>query len=910
MSSAFQQAWDLLKAPWNAAYVDEGNQRMTESETVTGPLYSGGDRSDDFNYWTPDKNEALNYALYGSAVGAKGIPMRETHPAIKIAPDPGYDEHGNPASFLDKDRQSLAYIADQQEGIDSEFMDEDELHTLINSKKEQRPEVTAYGTRPIGDNITSPGSTTGSHFNNKQRAAHRVGALDRLREQKSGIITLPNELMGLGGTSETDRLDAMDYEDISESWDSLDDWERRYLFPSKELRESFPSWILELLKAEMSMAERTLHPGDSVAGWAERNIPDDFAASGEFFDDENSRIDWDEPSDKSTSPAFPVNFSPKEATDPAFKPVIEEMQRRLRSDLDWFQNKRGMEEEFREAYVNSVNPWGDDFPMTAREVENVDLGNVDLDTVPPLNQYPHIRSRKGRYFTKLPVHGVADKDKDRGTVDDEFSFQGVPFNEETHFTTGEPMDIAWRLLKDDDSRTHSEAVGEEEGGPDTYKVEDEAPCFDCGGSGLDPEPDWPGEECSTCDGAGTLAGVEETLPGYLEHHGVRAGKGKDDFTTGEPMDMAWRLLKATDVSPPQWGKTFREEGFDEEGVYFPKEDESWIHPSNIYQAWKNSDFTPTVWGEGKEGQGRKDLSMINRLLGVDAHEDTHRAMSQIGEEYESGLHEEYAPMLSQNLIEARNPEGLQSQDYRQKLMGGGMSPEQAAIEATKLGAKFGFGHPAVREPPESSILEKPEDIKFYTGYGKNASEPMDMAWQLLKWQSPLRDKWGKKKKRSRFGSSYGGFGIPRVLQGEGDLSRVHSTSLTSQNLSGHEKALMEHGPITHYHGTYAMDKVFGDKGLKARPMPEHRAVGVPEELQGESLVFTTTNWDEANDWAQQRGEMMGADPGNVGVIGIRGQNLDFMERPDSEKTQFSTVDIHQGDIPHENLVEFTNRPFR
>lgn len=188
--------------------------------------------------------------------------------------------------------------------------------------------------------------------------------------------------------------------------------------------------------------------------------------------------------------------------------------------------------------------------------------------------------------------------------------------------------------------------------------------------------------------------------------------------------------------------------------------------------------------------------------------------------------------------------------------------------------------------------------------------PFDQAWALLKWQSPLRDKWGKKKKRSRFGSSYGGFGIPRVLQGEGDLSRVHSTSLTSQNLSGHEKALMEHGPITHYHGTYAMDKVFGDKGLKARPMPEHRAVGVPEELQGESLVFTTTNWDEANDWAQRRGEMMGADPGNVGVIGIRGQNLDFMERPDSEKTQFSTVDIHQGDIPHENLVEFTNPPFR
>ncbi len=181
--------------------------------------------------------------------------------------------------------------------------------------------------------------------------------------------------------------------------------------------------------------------------------------------------------------------------------------------------------------------------------------------------------------------------------------------------------------------------------------------------------------------------------------------------------------------------------------------------------------------------------------------------------------------------------------------------------------------------------------------------PFDQAWALLKWQSPLRDKWGKRRGKSRFGTSYGGFGIPRALRGKGDLSRVHATSLAPKYLSGREKALMEHGPVTHYHGTYAMDKV-ADEGLKASVMPKHRAVDTPEHLQDKPLVFTTTDWNEANDWAQQRAKQMGTDPGNWGVVGIRGQDLDFEERPDEEKSQFSTADIHVGDIPQEKLVPF------
>tara|TARA_B100000586_G_scaffold156890_1_gene114205 strand:- start:485 stop:1072 length:588 start_codon:yes stop_codon:yes gene_type:complete len=185
--------------------------------------------------------------------------------------------------------------------------------------------------------------------------------------------------------------------------------------------------------------------------------------------------------------------------------------------------------------------------------------------------------------------------------------------------------------------------------------------------------------------------------------------------------------------------------------------------------------------------------------------------------------------------------------------------------------------------------------------------PFDQAWALLKWQSPLRDAWGKRRQKSRFGTSYGGFGIPRALRGEGENSKLHAINVTSPHRGGvmtaEERAHIKHGPVTHYHGTYAMDKV-ADEGLKASVMPKHRAVETPEHLQDKPLVFTTTDWNEANDWAQQRAKQMGTDPGNWGVVGIRGQDLDFAERPDEEKSQFSTADIHVGDIPQEKIVPF------
>lgn len=176
---------------------------------------------------------------------------------------------------------------------------------------------------------------------------------------------------------------------------------------------------LQLLKAK-----RKTHPGDNISGFAERNLPDNFAIAPKFYDDKNSRIDWNEPIDTPTSPSFPSEFSPEEVADPAFKPIIEEMQRRISSDVDYLKDGEENEENSSE------------------------LNDVDLDTIHPMNQYPSIRSRSGRYFTNLPVFGVADGNRDRGAMDDEFSFQNVPFNEDTYFTRGEPMDIVFQLLKE------------------------------------------------------------------------------------------------------------------------------------------------------------------------------------------------------------------------------------------------------------------------------------------------------------------------------------------------------------------------------------------------------------------------------------------------------------------------------
>lgn len=105
--------------------------------------------------------------------------------------------------------------------------------------------------------------------------------------------------------------------------------------------------------------------------------------------------------------------------------------------------------------------------------------------------------------------------------------------------TGEPMDSAWsELLKEEED----ENVSSDFAIPDTFEGEQHALCFDCEGTGLEKEPDYPYEECSSCGGKGTLAGVEETMPGYLHAKRMGIAGNSDDFTMSEPMANAWSTL--------------------------------------------------------------------------------------------------------------------------------------------------------------------------------------------------------------------------------------------------------------------------------------------------------------------------------------------------------------------------------
>ena len=77
---------------------------------------------------------------------------------------------------------------------------------------------------------------------------------------------------------------------------------------------------------------------------------------------------------------------------------------------------------------------------------------------------------------------------------------------------------------------------------ETIDLEHHMLCEDCEGSGIEPDPDFPGEECTTCDGIGTLAGINENIPAYADKQGMRAG-GQQYFTKSKKSKKKDRKAK-------------------------------------------------------------------------------------------------------------------------------------------------------------------------------------------------------------------------------------------------------------------------------------------------------------------------------------------------------------------------------
>ena len=105
--------------------------------------------------------------------------------------------------------------------------------------------------------------------------------------------------------------------------------------------------------------------------------------------------------------------------------------------------------------------------------------------------------------------------------------------------SSEPMDIAFQLLK---SPVMPGRAGFPEDEQETIDLEHHMLCEDCEGSGIEPDPDFPGEECTTCDGTGTLAGINENIPAYADKQGMRAG-GQQYFTKSKKSKKKDRKAK-------------------------------------------------------------------------------------------------------------------------------------------------------------------------------------------------------------------------------------------------------------------------------------------------------------------------------------------------------------------------------
>lgn len=249
--SAFDTAWSIVKMPW----INEDYTHALSGKPVTidGPLYSGGDTSDEPRYWTDDVSEALAYALFGSAIprvsdalaqmispntkkmtasAAKNtlqalkhfqdnVKMRETIPQIWVAPDPGsawrgIDGHIDESLLSENDDiqnyllygdpHSDAYMHDERWGAPEHApMPRDELEAMIQQIVDSGDDYFRWGN-------------TGTNMTQEARRAHILGALERLQTNTRGQIHLPDEVKPFVETSETDQITEMDDEDYLREW--------------------------------------------------------------------------------------------------------------------------------------------------------------------------------------------------------------------------------------------------------------------------------------------------------------------------------------------------------------------------------------------------------------------------------------------------------------------------------------------------------------------------------------------------------------------------------------------------------------------------------------------------------------------------------------------------------------------
>ena len=201
--SSFDAAWDsITKAPF---YVqgEPFNRTMSDVEAVPY-IYSGGDKSDNPEFWTAHLPDALGYALYGSAMPrrnssgsfspydkqfAEMVGMRETVPTIWRVKNPvDFDYPLSPDSKSDGFREGFF-----DDGMEIEQIPTDEVMDMIFDLIERPHKINEM-----------EGNSAGWWFDNKDILEHTLNALNRLKTGESGQLDIPHEAIPFTQTAFTD----------------------------------------------------------------------------------------------------------------------------------------------------------------------------------------------------------------------------------------------------------------------------------------------------------------------------------------------------------------------------------------------------------------------------------------------------------------------------------------------------------------------------------------------------------------------------------------------------------------------------------------------------------------------------------------------------------------------------------
>ena len=205
-ASPMDLAFRLLKMPFVS-----GHHENYPDEVIDQPLYSGGDMSDTPLYWTKSPQEALMYALYGSAVlndtepgNIHGYdrsrypneqdmetftppPLRQTVPTIFRADPPTHDE------FINLDPKADDWYRN--------YMSNTIEHTQL-SDEEVKKLIEEYLDEWGG--ASNAGWTSGAYYPTDMRNQHVKEALERLENKQAGMLELPKDVEDRYGWSKTD----------------------------------------------------------------------------------------------------------------------------------------------------------------------------------------------------------------------------------------------------------------------------------------------------------------------------------------------------------------------------------------------------------------------------------------------------------------------------------------------------------------------------------------------------------------------------------------------------------------------------------------------------------------------------------------------------------------------------------